>query len=111
MKRRLTIARSLINRPDLLLLDEPTAGLDPEQRVEFRELLRDLGDASCVLVSTHLVEDVVAACTDVLLVDQGRLVFQGLPDDLARLGASDGVGDSAAERGYSVLLRDHRSAA
>jgi ABC-type multidrug transport system ATPase subunit len=79
--------------------------------VEFRELLRDLGDTSCVLVSTHLVEDVVAACGDVLLVDQGRLVFRGLPADLARLGAHDGVGDSAAERGYSVLLRDHRNAA
>ena len=111
MLRRAGIAQAIVNEPGLLLLDEPTAGLDPEQRVEFRELLRDLGDASCVLVSTHLVEDVVAACTNVLLVDQGRLVFRGLPGDLARLGADDGVGDSAAERGYSVLLRDHRNAA
>jgi ABC-type multidrug transport system ATPase subunit len=111
MLRRAGIAQAIVNEPDLLLLDEPTAGLDPGQRVEFRELLRDLGDASCVLVSTHLVEDVVAACGNVLLIDRGRLVFRGLPDDLARLGANDGVGDSAAERGYSVLLRDHRSAA
>ncbi|GLY92906.1 ATP-binding cassette domain-containing protein [Actinoplanes sp. NBRC 103695] len=111
MLRRAGIAQAIVNEPDLLLLDEPTVGLDPEQRVEFRELLRDLGDASCVLVSTHLVEDVVAACSDVLLLDQGRLAFRGLPADLARAGASDGVGDSAAERGYSVLLRDHRSAA
>jgi ABC-type multidrug transport system ATPase subunit len=111
MLRRAGIAQAIVNEPALLLLDEPTAGLDPGQRVEFRELLRDLGDASCVLVSTHLVEDVAAACTNVLLVDQGRLVFRGLPGDLARLGAHDGVGDSPAERGYSVLLRDHRSAA
>ncbi|MCA2216970.1 ATP-binding cassette domain-containing protein [Jidongwangia harbinensis] len=111
MVRRVGIAQAIVNEPDLLLLDEPTVGLDPEQRVEFRELLRDLGDTSCVLVSTHLVEDVVAACGDVLLVDQGRLVFRGVPADLARLGAHDGAGDSAAERGYSVLLRDHRSAA
>jgi ABC-2 type transport system ATP-binding protein len=111
MLRRAGIAQAIVNDPDLLLLDEPTAGLDPEQRVEFRELLRDVGDGSCVLVSTHLVEDVVAACTNVLLVDQGRLVFQGIPDDLARRAPHDGVGDSAAERGYSVLLRDHRSVA
>ncbi|WP_433729195.1 ATP-binding cassette domain-containing protein [Actinoplanes sp. CA-051413] len=111
MLRRAGIAQAIVNEPDLLLLDEPTVGLDPEQRVEFRELLRDLGDTSCVLVSTHLVEDVVAACTNVLLLDEGRLVFRGRPDELARLGADDGVGDSAAERGYSVLLREHRSAA
>ena len=111
MVRRAGIAQAIVNEPDLLLLDEPTVGLDPEQRVEFRELLRDLGDTTCVLVSTHLVEDVVAACSDVLLLDRGRLVFQGLPAELARLGADDGAGDSAAERGYSVLLRDHRSAA
>jgi ABC-2 type transport system ATP-binding protein len=92
-----------------LLLDEPTVGLDPEQRIEFRDLLRVLGADSCVLVSTHLVEDVVAACSDVVLLDAGRLVFQGLPADLSRLGEHDGVGDSPAERGYSVLLRNHRS--
>jgi ABC-2 type transport system ATP-binding protein len=111
MLRRAGIAQAIVNEPDVLLLDEPTVGLDPEQRVEFRQLLRDLGDTACVLVSTHLVEDVVAACGDVLLLDRGRLVFQGLPADLARLGATEGVGDSAAERGYSVILREHRSAA
>jgi ABC-type multidrug transport system ATPase subunit len=111
MLRRAGIAQAIVNDPEVLLLDEPTVGLDPEQRVEFRDLLRVLGEHSCVLVSTHLVEDVAAACTDVVLIDAGRLVFQGLPADLARLGEHDGVGDSAAERGYSVLLRNHRSAA
>jgi ABC-2 type transport system ATP-binding protein len=110
MLRRAGIAQAIVNEPELLLLDEPTVGLDPEQRVEFRELLRALGDDSCVLVSTHLVEDVVAACSDVVLLDTGRLVFQGLPADLARLGEHEGVGDSPAERGYSALLRNHRNA-
>jgi ABC-type multidrug transport system ATPase subunit len=108
MLRRAGIAQAIVNDPEILLLDEPTVGLDPEQRLDFRALLRDLGADTCVLVSTHLVEDVVAACTDVVLVDEGRLVFQGVPNDLASWGA-DGVGDSAAERGYSALLRHHRA--
>jgi ABC-2 type transport system ATP-binding protein len=109
MLRRAGIAQAIVNDPDLLLLDEPTVGLDPEQRVEFRQLLRDLGETSCVLVSTHLVEDVVTACSDVLLVNRGTLVFRGLPGELATRGATGGIGDSAAERGYSALLREHRS--
>ena len=111
MLRRAGIAQAIVNSPNVLLLDEPTVGLDPEQRVEFRDLLRALGEDCCVLVSTHLVEDVAAACSDVVLLDVGRLVFQGLPADLARLGEHDGVGDNPTERGYSVLLRNHRSVA
>ncbi|MEV0568707.1 ABC transporter ATP-binding protein [Dactylosporangium sp. NPDC050588] len=111
MLRRAGIAQAIVNEPDLLLLDEPTVGLDPEQRVEFRELIRELGADSCVLVSTHLVEDVVAACTDVVLMGDGSLVFQGVPADLIRHGETGGVGDSPAERGYSVLLHRHRDAA
>jgi ABC-2 type transport system ATP-binding protein len=112
MLRRVGIAQAIVNDPSLLLLDEPTVGLDPEQRVEFRELMRELGTNNCVLVSTHLVEDVVAACTDVVLIAAGSLVFQGLPADLVRLGEAGGaaVGDSPAERGYSHLLQQHRSA-
>jgi len=110
MLRRVGIAQAIVNDPALLLLDEPTVGLDPEQRVEFRTLLRELGADSCVVVSTHLVEDVVAACTDVVLIDGGALVFQGLPADLVRLGEHGGTGDSPAERGYTTLLNRHRSA-
>jgi branched-chain amino acid transport system ATP-binding protein len=106
-QRRVEIARALASDPHLLLLDEPTVGLDPEQRMDFRVMLREIGADSCVLVSTHLVEDVVAACSDVVLVDAGRLVFQGVPDDLVKWGG-DGAGDSPAERGYSALLRWHR---
>ncbi|MFI5845770.1 ATP-binding cassette domain-containing protein [Catenuloplanes sp. NPDC051500] len=108
MLRRAGIAQAIVNDPSLLLLDEPTVGLDPEQRIELRELLRDLGTDACVLVSTHLVEDVVAACTDVVVINQGTLVFQGSPTDLTRLGEQGGVGDSPAERGYSLLLTRHR---
>ncbi len=111
MLRRAGIAQAIVNDPEVLLLDEPTVGLDPEQRLEFRELLRDLGTDSCVLVSTHLVEDVVAACTDVVMINEGRLVYQGTPDDLLRQGGEGDAGDSAAERGYSALLRRDRAVA
>src|SRR5690349_14105625 len=77
MLRRVGIAQAIVNDPLVLLLDEPTVGLDPEQRLAFRELLRGIGTEACVVVSTHLVEDVAAACTDVVLLDEGRLVWQG----------------------------------
>jgi ABC-type multidrug transport system ATPase subunit len=108
MVRRAGIAQAIVNDPDILLLDEPTAGLDPAQRVRFRELIGELGQDSCVLVSTHLVEDVAAACDDVVLFAAGKLVFQGTPDDLAAAGGSEHVGDSPIERGYSALLGHER---
>ncbi|WP_370950436.1 ABC transporter ATP-binding protein [Amycolatopsis sp. cg5] len=104
MVRRAGIAQAIVNDPRVLLLDEPTAGLDPAQRLKFRELLQQLGVDSCVLVSTHLVEDVAAACTDVILFESGKLVFQGTPAQLAAAGGPDDVGDSPIERGYSALL-------
>jgi len=109
LARRAGIAQAIVNDPPILLLDEPTAGLDPDQRMQFRALLRALATDTCVLVATHLVEDVAAACTDVLLIDEGRLVFQGVPADLAAAGGdTDGAGDSPAERGYSAIMRRHR---
>ena len=111
MLRRAGIAQAIVNDPQILLLDEPTVGLDPEQRLDFRELLRDFGTDSCVLVSTHLVEDVAAACTDVIVVNEGRLVWQGTPEMLIAQGGQEHAGDSAAERGYSALLRRHRAEA
>lgn len=108
MVRRVGIAQAIVNDPAVLLLDEPTVGLDPVQRLRFRELLQELGTDTCVVVSTHLVEDVAAACTDVVLFAEGRLVFQGTPDELAAAGGPDHVGDSPLERGYSALLLDPR---
>jgi ABC-2 type transport system ATP-binding protein len=109
MLRRAGIAQAIVNEPQLLLLDEPTAGLDPEQRVAFRALLRDLGQAATVVVSTHLVEDVGAACTEVAVMDNGKVVFQGTPDELTARGAGHPVGDSPLERGYSAVLAAARS--
>ena len=109
MLRRAGIAQAIVNEPDLLLLDEPTAGLDPEQRVAFRGLLRGLGQRSTVVVSTHLVEDVGAACAQVAVMDQGRIVFHGTPGDLTARGEGPDVGEAPLERGYSSVLRESRS--
>ncbi len=107
--RRAGIAQAIVNEPQLLLLDEPTAGLDPEQRVAFRELLRDLGQDTTIMVSTHLVEDVGAACTELALMDGGKIVFQGTPAELTARGEGHSVGDAPLERGYSAVLAAARS--
>ena len=109
MLRRVGIAQAIVNEPELLLLDEPTAGLDPEQRVAFRALLRELGQRATVVVSTHLVEDVGAACTQVALMDAGKIVFHGAPADLTARGEGHGTGDAPLERGYSAVLAGARS--
>ncbi len=109
MLRRAGIAQAIVNEPDLLLLDEPTAGLDPEQRVAFRALLRDLGQRATVVVSTHLVEDVAAACTQVAVMDRGKVVYLGTPDELTARGQGHDVGDAPLERGYSAILAAARS--
>ncbi|MET8310847.1 ABC transporter ATP-binding protein [Micromonospora sp. NBC_00389] len=110
MLRRVGIAQAIVNDPELLLLDEPTAGLDPEQRVAFRALLRDLGQRATVMVSTHLVEDVGAACSEVALMDRGKIVFQGTPEELtARAEGTAAAGDAPLERGYSAVLAQARA--
>jgi len=110
MLRRVGIAQAIVNDPELLLLDEPTAGLDPEQRMTFRALLRDLGQGTTVIVSTHLVEDVGAACTEVALMDQGKIVFHGTPGELTVRGeGTAAAGDAPLERGYSAVLAQARS--
>jgi ABC-2 type transport system ATP-binding protein len=111
MIRRVGIAQAIVNSPEVLLLDEPTVGLDPAQRLRFRELVVELGEQACVLISTHLVEDVAAACTDVVLVSEGSLVFQGTPGDLATAGTTEHVGDSPIERGYSALISQNAGGA
>jgi ABC-2 type transport system ATP-binding protein len=109
MLRRVGIAQAIVNDPELLLLDEPTAGLDPEQRVQFRALMRDFGQRATVIVSTHLVEDVGAACSEVALMDAGKIVFRGTPAELTARGTGHGVGDAPLERGYSAVLAAARS--
>jgi ABC-2 type transport system ATP-binding protein len=82
MKRRVGIAQALLNDPRLLIVDEPTAGLDPEERIRFRNLLSDLGGERTVLLSTHIVEDIAQTCRHLAVLKNGRVVFQGTTIDL-----------------------------
>ena len=87
MRRRVGIAQALLGQPDLLVLDEPTAGLDPEQRLRFRELLGTEAADATVLLSTHQTDDVAALCQHVVVLLAGRIRFTGTPAELSTLAA------------------------
>ena len=81
MKQRIGIAQALIGNPKILIVDEPTAGLDPGERNRFYDLLSDVGEDVIVILSTHIVDDVRELCTEMAIMDFGKIVFQGKPQD------------------------------
>jgi ABC-type multidrug transport system ATPase subunit len=85
MKQRVGIAQALLNDPQLLIVDEPTVGLDPEERVRFRDLIADLSGERIVILSTHIVSDVEATATRIVITNQGRLVMDTNPERFLRL--------------------------
>jgi ABC-2 type transport system ATP-binding protein len=101
MRRRVGIAQAIVADPELLLLDEPTTGLDPEQRMRFRQLIAGLGTQRTVVLSTHLVEDVAAVCTQVVVLWQGRARFSGTPSELRQL--AEGQVWSSTEDGAGAV--------
>lgn len=119
-RRRAGIAAALVHRPPLLVLDEPSAGLDPQQRVDLRDLLLRLAENTSILLSTHLLEDVRSVCNHVVVLDKGSVRFTGSPEQLeqtALRGATDGRAvdgsgrrdaSSAMEQGYLLAL-DNRN--
>jgi ABC-2 type transport system ATP-binding protein len=87
MRRRVALAQSLLGAPRLLVLDEPTVGLDPEQRLRFRQLVSQHAERRCVVLSTHMTEDVEALCDRVVVMDRGAVAFDGTPGQLANVAA------------------------
>jgi ABC-type multidrug transport system ATPase subunit len=85
MKQRVGIAQALLNDPQLLIVDEPTVGLDPEERVRFRNLLSDLSGERIILLSTHIVSDVEATATEIVILNQGRKLQHAAPEKLLEL--------------------------
>jgi ABC-2 type transport system ATP-binding protein len=85
MKQRVGIAQALLNDPQLLIVDEPTVGLDPEERVRFRNLLSDLSGERIILLSTHIVSDVEATATEIVVINKGRKIQYATPEKLLQL--------------------------
>jgi ABC-type antimicrobial peptide transport system ATPase subunit len=117
MRRRLGLAQALLGDPELVVLDEPTVGLDPEQRLRFRDLVSRTGEDRTVVLSTHQVEDVAALCEHVVVVDRGRTLFAGSVPQLvataersvlARRPAGPGCAARLAPRHRGVPPHRHR---
>jgi ABC-2 type transport system ATP-binding protein len=105
MRQRVALAAALVGDPDLLILDEPTVGLDPEQRMRFREVIAELGERRTVLLSTHQTEEVMALCQRVIVLDRGSVRFEGQPGELADLAAGRVWTSGAREPGALASWR------
>ena len=89
-RHRTCLAQALIHDPDVLIMDEPTDGLDPNQKHEVRNLIREMGKTKAVIFSTHILEEVDAACTRAIIIDRGRMVANGTPASLKAMAQSAG---------------------
>ncbi len=85
MRQRVAVARTLLRLPPVIIVDEPTVGLDPRERIRFRNLLARLAEGRVVLFSTHVVEDVAVACKRVIVLARGEIVFDGEPTGLRHM--------------------------
>ncbi|MCK5804310.1 MAG: ABC transporter ATP-binding protein [Lentisphaeria bacterium] len=89
-QHRTCFAQAILHDPPILVLDEPTDGLDPNQKHEMRELIREMGKEKAIIISTHILEEVEAICTRVIIIDRGKLVYNGSPDELKDRSKSAG---------------------
>lgn len=102
-RQRLGLAQSLIHDPPILILDEPTSGLDPSQIIEIRNLIKEIGKEKTIIFSTHILSEVSATCSRVLIISDGRIVANGTPDELAEQAKGDEVVDISIRAPQEVL--------
>ncbi len=106
-KHRTCFAQSIIHDPDVLVLDEPTDGLDPNQKHEVRELIRQMGRKKAIVFSTHILEEVDAACTRAMIIDRGQIVANGTPRELRRRSEIAGAVMLRVQGQTAAVVRDH----
>ena len=105
-KHRTCLAQSLVHDPDVLILDEPTDGLDPNQKHEVRNLIKRMGENKAIVFSTHILEEVEAACSRVIIIDRGRIVANGTPAELKARSAAAGAVHLRARGMTSEILSE-----
>ena len=108
MRQRFGIAQALLGNPKLLIVDEPTAGLDPGERNRFYNLLAEVGESVIVILSTHIVQDVKELCTNMAIIDQGKLLYCGTPEDAERQIAGKVWQKSVSKPDLLEIGRRHR---
>ena len=105
-RHRTCFAQSIIHDPAVLILDEPTDGLDPNQKHEVRTLIREMGEKKAIIFSTHILEEVEAVCSRAIIIDSGRIVANGTPSELKQKSAYAWGGDGPDRKQRSLCRKD-----
>ena len=109
MKRRLGLAQAMIHDPQILIVDEPTVGLDPEERIHIRMLLSTLASDRIILLSTHVVEDIASSCSKVIILESGHAAFEGMTTEIIRRAEGHVFARTAYDEGEAARMRAEKA--